>query len=315
MKQNIIAPLPDIDHIYINNTKLAKEILCNRITADGYWNDLNVFDDVSIKVALRHIANKKVHFELIDTLILDAVGSLYDNGIYKITIDMVARMIFHDTHHRTSKKVLQTIQERIDFMMNLQIRLNIADEINARVSEPKDKRFNKKRYDVFLPLKPIDVIFSANSKQGTAYHLGRSPLLWEYAKYTRQIIACRFDAFSFWLKNMTIESLFILQYVYRRIETMKNPHNNVYNRKICLYRIENKVPKGLLADCEINPNTYKNWNDKHRKVCQLIKAFLDHLKSTDVKEMHIKDYRHYKTNNAEGYHINLYSKKYYNYKK
>ena len=315
MKQNIIAPLPDIDHIYINNTKLAKEILCNRITADGYWNDLNVFDDVSIKVALRHIANKKVHFELIDTLILDAVGSLYDNGIYKFTIDMVARMIFHDTHHRTSKKVLQTIQERIDFMMNLQIRLNIEDEYTRRESLPHDSRLKNKRYTKFLPLKAIDTTFSANSKCGTGYHLYQSPLLWEYAKYTRQIIACRFDAFSFLQKNMTIESLFILQYIYRRIETMKNPHNNVYNRKICLYRIENKVQKGLLADCEINPNTYKNWNDKHRKVCQLIKAFLDHLKSTDVKEMHIKDYRHYKTNNAEGYHINLYSKKYYNYKK
>ena len=312
MKQDIINPLYDIEYIYLNNTMLAKEILCNRITADGYWNNLNVFDDVSIKVALRHIANKKFRFELIDTLILDALGSLYDNGIYKFTTDMIARMIFRDTHHRTSKKVLQTIQERIDLMMELQIRLNIEDEYNRRESLPYDNRLQNKRYTKFLPLKAINATFSANSKCVTGYYLYQSLLLWEYAKYTRQIIACRFDAFSFWQKNMTIESLFILQYIYRRIETMKNPHNNIYNRKICLYRIENKVPKGLLADCGINLLAYKNWNDKHRKIRRLIETFLDYLKTADVKE--IKDYHYYKTINSEGYHIDLHRKKYYKFK-
>ena len=315
MKQDIISPLPDVEYIYINNTKLAKEILCNHITADGYWNDLNVFNDVSIKVALRHINNEEFQFKMIDTLIMDVIGSLYDNAIYKFTTDMIARIIFHDTHHRTSKKVLQTIEERIDLLMELQIRLDIENEYISRESYPKDRRLQNKRYANFLPIKAIDATFSANSKRGTGYHLYQSPPIWEYAKYTKQIIACRFDAFSFYKKHMTIESLFILQYVYRRIETMKNTHNNVYNRKICLYRIENKVPKGLLADCEINPSTYKNWNDKHRKICQLIVALLEHLKTTDVKEMRIKDYHYYKTINAEGYHIDLYSKKYYNYKK
>ena len=309
MKQHIIEPLLDIEYVYLNNTKLSQAILNNHIRLDGTWNDLNVFDDVSIQVALRHIANKEVQFELVDMLILDTLGSLYDNGIYKFTTDMIARMIFHDTHHRTSKKVIQTVQERIDLMMGLQIRLNIENEYTARESIPRDSRLQNKRYSKFLPLKMIDVTFSANSKHGIGYHLYQSPLLWEYAKYTRQIIACRFDAFSFWQKNMTIESLFILQYIYRRIETMKNPHNNSYNRKICLYRIENKVPKGLLADCGINLLAYKNWNDKHRKIRRLIETFLDYLKTADVKE--IKDYHYYKTINAEGYHIDLYSRKYY----
>ena len=309
MKQHTIEPLLDIEYVYLNNTKLSQAILNNHIRLDGTWNDLNVFDDVSIQVALRHIANKEVQFELVDMLILDALGSLYDNGIYKFTTDMIARMIFHDTHHRTSKKVIQTVQERIDLMMGLQIRLNIENEYTARESIPRDSRLQNKRYSKFLPLKMIDVTFSANGKHGIGYHLYQSPLLWEYAKYTRQIIACRFDAFSFWQKNMTIESLFILQYIYRRIETMKNPHNNSYNRKICLYRIENKVPKGLLADCGINLLAYKNWNDKHRKIRRLIETFLDYLKTADVKE--IKDYHYYKTINAEGYHIDLYSRKYY----
>lgn len=102
-------------------------------------------------------------------------------------------------------------------------------------------------------------------------------------------------------KVIQIESLFILQYIYRRLETMKNPHNNIYNRRICLYRIENKVPKGLLADCGINLLAYKNWNDKHRKIRRLIETFLDYLKTADIKE--IKDYHYYKTINAEGYQI------------
>lgn len=55
MKQHIIEPLLDIEYVYLNNTKLSQAILNNHIRLDGTWNDLNVFDDVSIQVALRHM--------------------------------------------------------------------------------------------------------------------------------------------------------------------------------------------------------------------------------------------------------------------
>ncbi|MBE6665162.1 MAG: hypothetical protein E7603_02930 [Ruminococcaceae bacterium] len=311
MKQHIIEPLQDIEYVYFNNTKAAKEILDNQIQADGTWHELNVLNGTHIKIALRHTTEKDFKFERIDALILDAIGSLYDNGIYYLTTDMIARMIYQDVHHRIAVNMKQAIQDRIDVMMALKIRLNIEDECNERQSIPKDIRLQKKQYTYFLPMKQIDVIFSANSRRGKGYHLYQSPLIWEYAKYTKQIISFRFDAFSFLDKNITIEALMILRELYRRIEIMKNANNNVFNRKICLYRIENKVPKGLLINCGIDPDAYKNWNDKHRKLCGLIEAFLEYMKKTEDKQLRIKNYQHYETNEAEGYHINLYSRKYY----
>ena len=316
MQLQIVKPFPGIEYAYSNNTKLVKEILSNRILIDGKFHILNVFDDVNIKIALRDKSKKDFRFEQIDALILDAIGSLYDNGIYYFTTDMIARMIYQNVHHRVTAQVKQNIQVRIDAMLDLQIRLNIEDEYIKRESIPKDIRLQKKQYTCFLPLKPIDVVFSANSRKGKGYHLYQSPLIWEYGKYTKQIVSFQFDAFSFLKRNITIESLLILRNVYRRIETMKNTNNNVFNRKICLYRVENKIPKGLLPECNINPTDFKNWNDKRRKICQLVELFLDYSKKTKEKQMRIKDYKYYCTTAGEGYEIVLYGKNYYkNHKK
>ena len=308
MKQYIIDPLPDIEYSYLNNTKLSKEIFSNHIQADGTWHKINVFDDTDIKIALRHTTDKGFNFERIDALILDAIGTLYDNGIYFFTTDMVAKVIYQNNHHRTTAKVIQTIQNRFNLMMGLNIRVNIENEHHVRQSVPKDKRLMKSTYTYFLPIKTIEAVFSANNKHGLGYHLYESPLLWEYAKYTKQIVKCSFGSFRLPKQNMTIESLLILRYIHRRIETMKNPNNNLFNHKICLYRIENKVPKGLLAECGIDPFSYRNWSDKHRKICRLIESFLERLKTADDKTVRIKNYKHYKTNSGEGYHIDLYSR-------
>lgn len=315
MQLQIIKPLPGIEYAYSNNTKLSKEVLSNRILIDGKFHVLNVFDDTNIKIALRHKTDKDFRFEQVDPLILGAIGSFHENGIYHFTTDMIARMIYQDTHHRVTEQVKQNIQGRIDAMMDLQIRFNIEEECLARQSNPKDDRLSNKRYTSFLPMKPIKAVFSANGKQGTGYHLYKADPLWEYAKYTKQIISYRFDAFSQLKGNKSWESLIILKYIYAQMELMKNPNNTRYSRKICLYRVENHVAKGLFPACNIDPTKFKNWNEKHRKIRRLIEAFLDHCKTTQDKHLRIKGYKYYHTNSGEGYEIELYSKAYYNYKK
>ena len=315
MHPHLIKPLKEIEYAYFNNTKLSKVILSNRISMDGKFHELNVFDDVTIKIALRHPNKKDFQFEQIDALILDAIGSLYDNGIYYFTTDMIIRVIYCNTHHRASSQALNMFRERIDSMLDLRIRLNIKDECSKRKSTPKDIRLNNKQYADFLPMKPIDAVFSANGKLGHGYHLAQSPLLWEYAKYVKQIIACPFDAFSSLKHHMTIESLTILRYVYTKIALMKNQNNNQYSKKICLYRIENHIEKGLFPACNLYPSYFKNWGDKQRKICRLVEEFLDSLKGSEDKQLRIKNYKPYQTTHGEGYNIILYNQPYQSYKK
>jgi hypothetical protein len=245
-----------------------------------------------------------------DVLILDAVGSLYDNGIYYFTVDTVTKIIFHDIHHRMTPETIKKFKERIDLMSELKIRLDIEEELNARESIPKDSRLQKKQYTAFLPIKEVDAVFSANGKQGKGYHLYRSPVLWEYAKYTKQITKSRFGSFNIRSKHMTVEALLILRYINKHIELMKNANNNMHSRKISLYRVENHVEKGLLPACGIYRTDFKHWSNKRRKTREWAEAFLEELKSTSDTKFKIKDYMYYKNRSGEGYHIELCGKKY-----
>lgn len=311
-KQHLIEPLREIEYVYFDNTKMSRELFSNHIFTDGKFQELNVFNDVTVKIALHHPAQKDFTFEPMDRLIFNAIASLYDNGIFQFTTDMIARIMYQDIHHRTTAKVIQTIQNRLDVMMSLKIRLNIEEEYIARKSLPKDNRLQKKQYQNFLPIKPIEVTFTANSKNGNGYHLYQSPILWEYAKYTKQIVKCSFGLFQLENHNMSVESLLILGYVHNQIELMKNPKNHRYSRKISLYRLENYTEKGVFPACGISASNYKNWNDKHRTLCKLIEDFLQKLKKSKDKSIHIKDYHYYKTKDSEGYRIDLPRK---NYKK
>ena len=82
MQPYIIKALQDIEYAYFNNTKLFKTLLDNRIVMDGRFQQLTVSDRVTVQVAVRHPTIKNFQFDIIDTWVLDAIGSLYDNGIF-----------------------------------------------------------------------------------------------------------------------------------------------------------------------------------------------------------------------------------------
>ena len=94
MGDYVIEPLRGIEYVYSNNTKLIREVLNNRIPLDRKSHDVPVSKDVVIKVALFHLTVKDFRFELIDALILDAIASLYENGYFTFTTDMIARVIY-----------------------------------------------------------------------------------------------------------------------------------------------------------------------------------------------------------------------------
>ena len=309
MQECSIKPLQNIEYIYSNNTKLAYAILNNQIPIDGKYHGLNVLEDAEIKIAIRYPKRKDFQFLPIDALILDAIGSLHDNGLYHFTTDMIAKIIYQDIHHRATAKTLKTIRDRLTEMMALKIRINIDEESWVRKKAFQDERLEGKHYHPFLPIEEIEVVFSANSKKGEGYRLCWTPPLWSYAKYTKQVIACNFDVFSSLKVNKTLETLLILKYVHHRVEMMKNPKNKMRNPKIGLYRLENHVPKGLLPACGIDPSKFKNWNDKHKKICDLIDAFLTVLKQEKEPKLRIKDYRYYNNASGEGFRIDLYSRR------
>ena len=318
MGDYVIEPLRGIEYVYSNNTKLIREVLNNRIPLDRKSHDVPVSKDVVIKVALFHLTVKDFRFELIDALILDAIASLYENGYFTFTTDMIAKIIYQNIHQRTTAKNLQIIQERMDLLLNLRIRLNIDHELNPKRSSPRDGRLLKKSNNRFLPLKAVDAVFAANSQKAKGYYFELSPLWWSYAKYKKQIIKCRFGLYQLQDKNTTIEALLIMRYIHNRIELMKNKNNHIYNDKISLYRITSDlVEHGILPAGGIDKAKFKNWNDKHKNILKLIETFLDKLKNTSDKDMRIKGYQYYNIHGKEGYRIDIPKKsnKYYFKKK
>ena len=318
MGDYVIEPLKCIEYVYSNNTKLIREVLNNRIPLDRKYHDVPVSKDVVIKVALFHLTVKDFRFELTDALILDAIASLYENGYFTFTTDMIAKIIYQNIHQRTTAKNLQIIQERMDLLLNLRIRLNIDHELNPKRSPPRDGRLLKKSNNRFLPLKAVDAVFAANSQKAKGYYFELSPLWWSYAKYKKQIIKCRFGLYQLQDKNTTIEALLIMRYIHNRIELMKNKNNHIYNDKISLYRITSDlVEHGILPAGGIDKAKFKNWNDKHKNILKLIETFLDKLKNTSDKDMRIKGYQYYNIHGKEGYRIDIQkrSNKYYFKKK
>lgn len=318
MGDYVIEPLRGIEYVYSNNTKLIREVLNNRIPLDRKYHDVPVSKDVVIKVALFHLTVKDFRFELIDALILDAIASLYENGYFTFTTDMIAKIIYQNIHQRTTAKNLQIIQERMDLLLNLRIRLNIDHELNPKRSPPRDGRLLKKSNNRFLPLKAVEAVFAANSQKAKGYYFELSPLWWSYAKYKKQIIKCRFGLYQLQDKNTTIEALLIMRYLHNRIELMKNKNNHIYNDKISLYRITSDlVEHGILPAGGIDKAKFKNWNDKHKNILKLIETFLDKLKNTSDKDMRIKGYQYYNIHGKEGYRIDIQkrSNKYYFKKK
>ena len=224
MKDYVIEPLRGIEYVYSNNTKLIKEVLSNRIPLDRKYHDIPVFGDVVVKVALFHLTVKDFRFELIDALILDAIASLYENGYFNFTTDMIAKIIYQNIHQRTTVKNLQIIQERMELLLKLRMRLNVDPELDPK---PLDKRLMNKSNNRFLPLREVNAVFSANSKEVKGYHFDLSPLWWAYAKYKKQIIKCRFGLYQLEDKSTTIEALLIMRYIHNRIELMKNKNNHI----------------------------------------------------------------------------------------
>ena len=306
MKDYVIEPLRGIEYVYSNNTKLIKEVLSNRIPLDRKYHELTVGKGMVIKVALCHLTVKDFRFELIDALILDAIASLYENGYFNFTTDMIARVMYQNIHHRITSKNLQTIQERMDLLLKLEIRINIDHELNSKRNPSMDGRLLNKSYNHFLPIKEVNAVFAVNSKEAKGYHFNRSPLWWEYAKYKKQIIKCRFGLYQLRDKNTTIEALLIMRYIHNRIELMKNKNNHIYNDKISLYRITSDlVEHGILPAGGIDKAKFKNWNDKHKKILNLIETFLNKLKNTSDKDMRIKGYQYYNIHEKEGYRIDI----------
>ena len=87
---------------------------------------------------------------------------------------------------------------------------------------------------------------------------------------------------------------------------MKNKNNHIYNDKISLYRITSDLEEhGILPACGIDQSSFKNWSAKHKKILELINAFLEKLKNTSDKDMRIKGYQYYNIHGKEGYRIDI----------
>lgn len=290
-----LSPLPTISYTHINNTKLFQIIMSNQIPLDGKFHDVNVFKDVFIRIALRNSEKKEFCFEPIDALIFDAICTLHTNKIHKFTVDTVAMIMYHDTHHRLRSEQILKINNRIQAMSKLRIRLDITNELLVRnIVLDNDRLLKRNHFYQFITLKEIDVVFTANRKQGRAYHVPLMPPLWEYTTAIEQVILCPWGLFNLDKHRINEESLLIMRYIQKRVAEMKNKNNHQRSRKISLLW-EDSNRHGLLVACNIDPDKYKNWNDKHRKICNFAELFLLQLQNWPDRQFRIYGFTPYKS--------------------
>ena len=194
-------------------------------------------------------------------------------------------------------------------MCELQIAIDIANEIAAREVIPKATSLQKARYCKFLQLETIATKYADNGKACFAYRFCRAPILWEYARYVRQIISCPYGAFHLEDHSTSLESLLILRYVHLRIAEMRNKNNHQHSKKISFEWVDSeKHIRGLLVSCGIDSTQYRNWNDKHRKICKLIESYLVKLQNEPEKSERIKTFKAYTKNESRataGYEIKI----------
>ena len=95
----------------------------------------------------------------------------------------------------------------------------------------------------------------------------------------------------------------------RQMIEMRNKNNHQHSKKISFGWVDSeKHIRGLLVSCGIDSTQYRNWNDKHRKICKLVESYLIKLQNASEKSERIKSFSAYTKNGSRataGYEIKI----------
>lgn len=293
-----ISPINVVSE-YVNNTLVSKKIGQNEIQIDSGPQD--VITDIRRQIITTVELQKRANFELseeinsFDMNVLDAVSTIYQHGYATITAEMVARVL---TGNHNSKKIsparVTEIRESLDKLTNIRVTIDYLKEANRR----SGKKFDEFKVESYLfPADKVTARFKANGKTIEAYHLLRTPALFEYAKEIGQIIS-----YPVYLLNSrekmsdSDDTVLIKRYLIKRIEQMKNKKNNIMNHKISYQWVDNNTGKikGMYQELGYSSEKYSNWRKKRSSIHGIVKNHLDYL----IEVNYIKGYIEIKEKNT-----------------
>jgi hypothetical protein len=280
--------LPKI-HVKPNNklaNKITKELVDSR-EIELIVSNKKSKKEVATKVIFDY-ENKNVQmssrfkFTPYDREVYDGVITLYEAGNNTVTPIMVYRAMngLTDTEY-VKPEALTKIKESLDKSSRIRTIIDFTDEAKLY-----NKNIEKTIYEGYLlASEKVTVKISGNEQE--AYKLLRSPILYEYAQISRQIISVPINLLN--TKDTvysTDEVIVIRGYLLRQIEWMKSD-NSERNTSIAYQGIYEELD---IEQVNSSSEDYQAYKDKTLKIRNHVKAILKSWQAQD----YLKKFEEYK---------------------
>jgi hypothetical protein len=205
-----------------------------------------------------------------DKAIADVFYTLKKNGRDKFTIDEVGRVFYGNPNHKLTPKQRQEIKDSVDKMTFARLEINCSDEMKIRTNG-ETLGFTGKS-----PFMSADLIqINVNGYEVEGFILERVPLIYKYAESVGQIVTTPIELLSSKRNNSSEVSL-LKKAIIKRIELLKNNHNNMDISKI---RYGGKTEEdGLFGEIGCYEGKYKSinvWKNKKNKLRKCVRETLD----------------------------------------
>ena len=158
-----------------------------------------------------------------DRNVADAVTSLYEYGdpSHIITPATVYRAMIHSTGTETpSPQTLGAVTRSLDKSRFVRVQIDCTQELLRRNASLNGEQITGGKVDTYLlPLEKIEVM--AGGKRVTAYKIIKTPVLYDYARLTKQVLTVPAKLLDVPNASNTEQRISIKGYLLRRITVMK----------------------------------------------------------------------------------------------
>ena len=284
------------DKFYMTNNKLSNEITKNFVDEDNIQlvvmktpkhGEIITYNSLTYKGEHINITGKH-EFTAYDRAIHNAVCSLYVAGNETITPTMVYRAVngMSDSE-KASPQAIEAISNSIDKSRYMELKVDFTKEAEARNINIEKAVIE----DYLLNATKVKIKTCGNIVEG--YKINKMPMLYQYAQYTKQILAVPSKLLDTKKATRNTEEIIpIKEYLVRRIEVMK--HDKTMSNKI-LYDT-------IFDEAGISHPT----KEKSFKLRADIKAILELWKN----QKYIKNFEEYRQGKfIKGIEIFLYEKR------
>jgi hypothetical protein len=244
---------------------------------EGAITPIDIFSRPDVQLDTRSISP-------LDMALIDTFCTLYANGMNTVTLEQVIRVLSGNIECGSiSPSRYNSIQG--DIRRLSQIRIKITPPSGDDSRRPRIRCYES----YLLPVDEADVVLR-NGRIVHAYKFLRSPALYDYAVYTKQLICVPLRIFMTQAEiKDTDDSIIIKRYLIKRIERMRNKNNSIKSCRI-IYKRDTRdgEERGMFSDLGYEPKKYSDWRGKKKRIhdvtCHILKYFAEcgYIKGYDV---------------------------------